>query len=218
MKTNNAVEALAAKPAERTAAVRPDNITGAFLNVCAGVSNLKRAKAGQVGSQKYNYATLEQVLDMVNPLLEANGLALIQYVDEDVLRALLLHESGEKMPLGGYNLGPIGKHQERGSAITYGRRYQLCAILGITQEDDDGAAASKGGMTSGVTPQAEFGTAVAFKKYYADTMGFIENMTAKDQATNIRKRIERVGKVDDAYEKALNDALELALDGLHLHE
>lgn len=29
-----------------------------------------------------------------------------------------------------------------GSAITYARRYSLCAILGIVTEDDDGNAAS----------------------------------------------------------------------------
>lgn len=122
---------------------KPQTIYQAFLKVCAGVDNVKRSATGQVGQQKYKYATLDQVLDMVNPLLEQNALALVQYVDDDTLRALLVHESGEKLPLGGYNLGAIGKHQERGSAITYGRRYQLCAIFGITQEDDDGAAASK---------------------------------------------------------------------------
>lgn len=199
----------------------PKTIHEALLNVCAGVSNVKRDTKGQVGNQVYKYATLESVLDMVNPLLSANGLALIQYVDDDTLRALLIHESGEKLPLGGYNLGAIGKHQERGSAITYGRRYQLCAIFGITQEDDDGAAASQSkntsGMTSGVSPQAEFGTAVEFKKYVADTRQYIENMITKEQAVAIRKRIARVAKVDDAYEDDLNNMLSLKLDGLHLN-
>lgn len=147
MTKNNAVEAIASKQGERTSS----GIFGAFLNVCAGVENVKRTATGQVGQQKYKYATLGQVLDMINPLLEANDLALAQYVDEDKLCALLIHKSGQQLPLGGYNLGLIGKHQERGSAITYGRRYQLCSIFGITQEDDDGTEASK---VQGVFPNA----------------------------------------------------------------
>jgi hypothetical protein len=201
---------------------KPKTINEALLNVCAGVSNVKRDTKGQVGNQVYHYATLESVLEVVNPLLSANGLALVQYVDDDTLRALLIHESGDKLPLGGYNLGGIGKHQERGSAITYGRRYQLCAIFGITQEDDDGAAASKGSnankMTSGVSPQSEFGTAVEFKKYHNDTMGYIEGMINKEQSVVIRKRIARVAKVDDQYASILTDALESKLDGIAAHE
>lgn len=117
-------------------------IAQAFVDVCSKVENVKRDTDGQVGNQRYKYATLESVLEMLNPLLADAGLALAQYVDGDVLKATLIHESGEKMEFGGYNLGVLGKHQERGSACTYGRRYQLCAIFGVTQEDDDGHAAS----------------------------------------------------------------------------
>lgn len=218
MTKNNATAALVTEPAERTAVVKQaTHIHEAFLNVCAGVENVKRSATGQVGNQKYKYATLDQVLDMVNPLLQANGLALAQYVDEDILRAVLIHSSGEKMAFGGYNLGPIGKHQDRGSAITYGRRYQLCSIFGITQEDDDGAGASKGNSpTSNASPQSEFGTAVKFKEYFADTVAYIEKMVAVDQAAAIRKRIARVAKVDDQCADDLMGKLNLKLDELHM--
>lgn len=118
-------------------------IAAAFVAACAEVENVKRDTQGQVGNQKYKYATLESVLEMIHPILAKHKLALAQFVDGDSLMAMLIHESGEKLGLGSYSLGPIGKHQERGSAITYGRRYQLTAIFGITQEDDDGAAASQ---------------------------------------------------------------------------
>ena len=132
-------------------------IAQAFVNVCAGVSNVKRDTVGQVGNQKYKYATLESVLDMVNPLLAENEVSLTQYVDGDILRAKFIGASGE-IDFGGYNLGTLGKHQERGSAITYGRRYQLCSIFGITQEDDDGAGAD--------TVKAVFANAALRNKFF----------------------------------------------------
>ena len=116
----------------------------AFVNVCAKIENVKRDTDGQVGNTRYKYATIDSVLAVVHPLLSENGLALAQYVDGDNLRSILIHKSGEQIEFGSYALGQIGKHQERGSAITYGRRYQICSIFGIAQEDDDGAAASGG--------------------------------------------------------------------------
>lgn len=77
----------------------------ALVNVCAKVVNVKRDTTGQVGNQKYSYATIDAVLEVTQPLLAANGLALLQYVDGDALKALLVHESGEKLEMGAYNLG-----------------------------------------------------------------------------------------------------------------
>jgi len=117
-------------------------IPGAFVKVCADVENVKRDKDGQAGGAKYKYATLESVLDVLQPLLAREGLGLAQYVEGDELVAKLYHESGAEINMGRYNLGGLVDHQKRGSAITYARRYQLCAIFGITQEDDDAASAS----------------------------------------------------------------------------
>ena len=113
----------------------------AFVAACAEVENVARIKDGQVGNQKYKYATLEAVLAMLHPVLVKNRLAVAQYVDGDKLRTTVFHEDGESLKFGAYNLGAMGKHQERGSAITYGRRYMLCSIFGVAQEDDDAASA-----------------------------------------------------------------------------
>lgn len=190
---------------------KPANIHEAFLNVCAGVSNVKRSATGQVGQQKYKYATLESVLDMVNPLLEENDLALIQYVDDDTLRAVVLHKSGEKLPLGGYNLGSIGKHQERGSAITYGRRYQLCAIFGITQEDDDGAAASQ-------TKKSVFSNASKRKQWVADQTKLIEGSPDLEELraiwSDIMPVLQEMKDSADEYDQMTYDHM-LQLKGQH---
>jgi hypothetical protein len=63
---------------------------------------------------------------------------------EFVLAYTLRHVSGEQDE-GEYPLGTNpSNHQAIGSAITYGRRYCLCAITGaVAEHDDDGQAASQ---------------------------------------------------------------------------
>jgi ribosomal protein S20 len=54
-----------------------------------------------------------------------------------------LHTSGEKVS-GEYPLPTGGSPQALGSAITYARRYCLCAVTGVAaDDDDDGAAATE---------------------------------------------------------------------------
>jgi hypothetical protein len=56
--------------------------------------------------------------------------------DRFVLAYKLLHVSGESVA-GEYPLPTGGTPQALGSAITYGRRYALCAVTGLAPEDDD---------------------------------------------------------------------------------
>jgi len=192
----------------------------ALVAVCGKVENVKRDTQGQVGNSKYKYATIDAVLDVVQPLFREHGLALVQYVRGDSLISELHHEDGEVWHMGEYNLGTFIDSQKRGSAITYGRRYQLCSIFGIAQEDDDGAADARSKPntpTSGeVTAQKEFGTATEFKKYYNETMDAIKRLPTKDSASIIYKRIERLEKVEEQCGVNLRDALELRLDELHM--
>lgn len=136
----------------------------ALVAVCASVENVKRDTQGQVGNSKYKYATIDAVLEVLQPLLNTNGLALVQYVEDDSMVATLYHEGGESLPMGRYNLGGFVDSQKRGSAITYARRYQLCSIFGIAQEDDDGAEASKRPAAK-VSKSGVFPTKVARQEY-----------------------------------------------------
>jgi len=93
------------------------------------------------------YATLSTILNLVRPLLSKNGLFLYQNTgnneDHIYVETKLLHISGEKIESDKLFLRPDKKTpQGIGSAITYGRRYQLATMLGICdQDDDDGNAA-----------------------------------------------------------------------------
>lgn len=114
-----------------------------IITVQSEVENVIRDTKGQIGNQIYKYATLTSVLDMLKPLFSKNNLAVLQWIVGDDLATTIIHESGEKLECGLYPLGNFVKQQERGSAVSYGRRYVLCAIFGVTQEDDDGKAASE---------------------------------------------------------------------------
>ena len=94
------------------------------------------------------YADLGACIDSVEDALLANGIAFIQETFEDAtgvtVQTVFLHESGEAIHCGKLHV-PASKQdpQGYGSALTYARRYSLCAACGIAPEDDDGNAASK---------------------------------------------------------------------------
>ncbi len=104
---------------------------------------------------KNRYATLDAITDYVRPILATHGLAVVQGANEPILTSggmvaaldvvtMLIHESGEWLSTS--VSVPVDKSnaQGAGSAVTYGRRYGLAAMLAVTtDEDDDGNNASK---------------------------------------------------------------------------
>ena len=98
---------------------------------------------------KSKYAELASVWDACREPLTANGLAVVQTTNADgdglivIIETTLLHESGEWIA-GSLALVPAKPDdpQSVGSAITYGRRYGLAAMVGVCPEDDDGEAAT----------------------------------------------------------------------------
>lgn len=94
---------------------------------------------------KNRYADLASVWDACREALTANGFAVLQApsaVGKSVsIETLLIHASGEwvseTLTLEARDASP----QSIGSAVTYGRRYGLSAMVGVCPEDDDGEAA-----------------------------------------------------------------------------
>jgi len=95
---------------------------------------------------KNDYASLEAVSEATRPILAKHGLGVIQGPGDFDGKALsvttrILHTSGEwiesvvQIPLSKADA------QGAGSAVTYGRRYALMAMLGVAPVDDDGEGA-----------------------------------------------------------------------------
>lgn len=92
---------------------------------------------------KSRYVDLSGVLQAVTPALKKAGLSYTQLVNGDELDTYLFHNESGQWIKSTYPLGILKTSQDRGSAITYGRRYALCAMLGIVADvDDDGNAAT----------------------------------------------------------------------------
>ncbi len=95
------------------------------------------------------YADLGAVTDAARPVLAKNGLSISQTFSESsgevvTICTTLMHASGQWIR-SALTLKPTKPDpQGIGSAITYGRRYGLAAILGIVaDDDDDGNGASR---------------------------------------------------------------------------
>lgn len=90
---------------------------------------------------KNTYATLEQVLSEVKPVLSGLDILLTQPINEKGIGTVLAlgEESIESfIPM------PIGlQPQALGSAITYFRRYTLTSLLALEIDDDDANTASE---------------------------------------------------------------------------
>lgn len=97
----------------------------------------------------YKYTTLASIWESFRPLLGELGLFIFQDVltcDQGVKVATRITHISDQWIETDYILVPMGKKDAHGtgSATTYGRRYSLSCALGIvSDEDDDGAEASK---------------------------------------------------------------------------
>lgn len=89
------------------------------------------------------YATLSQCLKNAKAALSENNFVIVQMVqpEPDRLVTRLVHTSGEMLEDGGVPLRCVDQNnpQKMGAAITYARRYGLCALLGIVGDADDDA-------------------------------------------------------------------------------
>jgi len=100
---------------------------------------------------KSTYATLDAVIEATKEALSKNNLSIVQGNEPTetgvIVTTLLSHASGEWIE--SQLAMPVTKPdpQGYGSAITYGRRYALSAILGVASEEDDDAntASTKNG-------------------------------------------------------------------------
>lgn len=124
------------------------DIIEALLKVQERIENPRTTKTNTFTKNKY--APLPDILNQVRPLLTEQGILLLQNAGTDTngnlfvqTRLLYKGDKGQETietdrlilhPDTGKSKSDI---QAVGSAITYGRRYQLMALLGIAGEGDD---------------------------------------------------------------------------------
>ena len=90
----------------------------------------------------YEFTNLTQIFKVIMPLLKKHGLGFTQLMEGTSLKTILFHvESGEKLESiaeipQNVTLAKMNAYQVLGSAITYFRRYELTAMLGLITEKD----------------------------------------------------------------------------------
>ena len=113
----------------------------------AELPSVGKNEEGDTGHFKYEYASLDLLVQRVLPKLAAVGLSFTCATDftpegKFVLTYALLHTSGESR-LGMFPIPVTANAQQMGSWLTYARRYCLLCVTGVHPggEDDDAVAA-----------------------------------------------------------------------------
>lgn len=123
-----------------------NGLAQALAKLQTRLPEIRKDQTANTGSYSYSYADLAQITRVLMPILGELGLSFTAKPTTTadgrfVLAYKLLHVSGES-EAGEYPLPTSGGPQAIGGAITYARRYCLCAVTGVApEEDDDGAAA-----------------------------------------------------------------------------
>jgi hypothetical protein len=102
-------------------------------------------KEGKNPAFRSKYVTLDSILDTLRPILTSNGLMLAQGSHQpETMQAVtvesrIIHTSGEWISTTATI--PVTKPDAHGlgSALTYGRRYSVSALLAISADEDDDA-------------------------------------------------------------------------------
>lgn len=125
-----------------------------FINAQSEILTLPKDKQGY----NYNYTDFDTVVKTVKPILKKNHLGFCQLLDskengKNGVTTILFHESGESFQswfeLPSVVLGKANNAQNIGAAISYIKRYALCAILGCSSDEDTD------GMTGAQMEQAQ---------------------------------------------------------------
>ncbi len=164
-------------------------------------------------ADKYKYADLSQIIEMVKAVFPIHGLSFIQPVSSNesgelMVTTYIMHSSGEyisttaKLPdailYGSAAKNPV---QVAGAAITYMRRYQLAGMVGIAQEDDDASGYVKNNKNKPVSnvPADMFDCnkdkwASTAKKYGGGGMDKLKNHLIKE---NMKLSIDQEAEIQN---------------------
>jgi len=173
-----------------------DKIAAALAKAQGEIDGAKKTATNPAFRSKY--ADLAGCVEACRDSLTEHGIAVLQMPqpcdDGVMLVTMLTHASGQWIADGGLHV-PASKKDAQGfgSALTYARRYGLCAMVGIAPEDDDGNAAVRSHKPA-AKPEP---------KAVSPTAGVMDNVSEEEraffieQAAEISAYVER-GKADEA--------------------
>lgn len=180
------------------------NISNALMKFQKEVKPIPKSADNPFFHSKY--ADLSTIMELIKIPLDNSGLLVIQSLSTEAnivtVLTTVIHTTGEwvetEVKLPSKELTPQGF----GSAITYGRRYGLSALLFLaTEEDDDGNASSKNdAVNSSKTPDTTKKTDTTYKpvnttekasvkqvEYIDKMLGFWKDGSMKEKILSMQK-------------------------------
>lgn len=127
-----------------------NELAGALAKAQALIKQPAKTRTATIKSDKgsygYKYADLPDIIDAYRQPFSDNGLSIVQSASTEERRVavttVLLHSSGQWIQDTLFMNVADSRPQAVGSAITYGRRYAISAMVGVApDEDDDGQTA-----------------------------------------------------------------------------
>lgn len=159
-----------------------DELAKALAKAQGEMSGVKKGKTNP--HFKTTYADLASAIAATREAFSENGLSFVQLTNSEPgsvdvsIVTRLMHESGQWIESVLNVRATQQTPQGLGSAITYGRRYSLMAMVGIAPEDDDGETASQ------KPPQTD-------KSSKQDKMNTAKNLPGITTANNLPKQEEK---------------------------
>jgi len=151
---------------------------------------------------KSSYSPISEVIEALHkPLINA-GLSFLQFPKgENELETIVMHTSGEWISES-YYMKPVKEDpQAFGSVITYQRRYALCAIFGLGDEDDDANTVSEPTKKSDERPW--------LSKAQLDTS--LERIKTEEAPAEFVEKVEATYRMKAYYREVLTAALKTAI-------
>lgn len=162
-----------------------------------------KVKTRTGGEYSYSYTPLDTIVEKVGPLLTKNGLVWTTKPSwheslGPTLKYKLAHAPSKEFEEGEMPLMLAEKDaQGMGSAITYMRRYALCAVLNIVADMDDDGQRS----VAGHSPQQDAGLASPQAKKFLRTLitqNRMDELTVRRLFESVEYAVPADVKVNDA--------------------
>lgn len=209
-----------------------ENINELALALSKAQGQMESAKKDSTNPHfRSKYADLAAVVEAIKKPLTDNGLSYLQGFGWDdqgalIVHTRLLHSSGQWVE-SDLRVRPVKDDpQGVGSAVSYGRRYALQSLVGLTADDDDGNASStaprKAEATNGYAAKDRKEPAVAVDaakaaalKSLSTTLGEVNKANARVMpfpATDHSEKAaaHRRGLVGQVLGQAVSDIRELS--------
>jgi len=135
-----------------------ENKMGAILTKIAKI----KKKVGKISKDSENpffkskYFDINTLLEHLEPLLQEEGLVLLQPIRENQVWSEIIDIESNQGISSSMTLPELTDPQKMGSAVTYYRRYTLASLLALQSEDDDGNLASSSKQVEPATEKQRY--------------------------------------------------------------